>query len=481
MAAPSVVTTASEASRLSAPRHGDLPDLRVVALGGGTGLPTVLRGLRAGLFESYPWDPERDQTRLTAIATVADDGGSSGKLPRDLPASFPGDIRNCLLALADGDPALSDVFSFRFSGGSEVAVITKIETYIDKYVALSDSAYTLPLALWTMGTHIYNEFDAYPYLVITSLTKRSGKTRCSEVLSFLSANPRNFSAMSGAALYRVIEQEHPTIVFDEAETLSSEAASTQRSVLNVGYRKGQLIPRVGIRGAVENFDTYCPKMFVLIGDVYDTLKDRSIILPMRRQEPKERFLYTLAKNEGNAIAAELGRITRKNKAAILAQYQVHTGLDFLGDRDEEIWTPLFILAYMFCPDRMETLKHAAMDMATEKTADSKRYINLKDQEGKAVEEEYAQKLLIDLYGLFLDGSRVLSTVRALDGLRAIPVAPWRKFRGSGLSAHDLRNMLSRFGVKPVTVREPKAGKGEYGKVLRGYKKVDVERAVQSLK
>lgn len=96
-------------------------DLRVVALGGGTGLPTALRGLRAALFGSRPWDPERDQARLTAIATVADDGGSSGKLRASYQLPSPGDIRNCLVALAAGDPAMSAVFDFRFTRGHEVA------------------------------------------------------------------------------------------------------------------------------------------------------------------------------------------------------------------------------------------------------------------------------------------------------------------------------------------------------------------------
>ena len=100
MAVPSVVTTAHEAFSVNTPEDAALPALRVVALGGGTGLPTVLRGLRAGLFDSHPWDPARDPTRLTAIATVADDGGSSGKLRATYRLSSPGDVRNCLLALA---------------------------------------------------------------------------------------------------------------------------------------------------------------------------------------------------------------------------------------------------------------------------------------------------------------------------------------------------------------------------------------------
>src|SRR5207245_10743693 len=121
MAAASVVTIANEASRVNLPEEGGFPDLRVVALGGGTGLPTVLRGLRAGLFESYSWDPERDQARLTAVATVADDGGSSGKLRATYRLPSPGDVRNCLLALAGGDPTLSAVFAFRFAGAREMA------------------------------------------------------------------------------------------------------------------------------------------------------------------------------------------------------------------------------------------------------------------------------------------------------------------------------------------------------------------------
>ncbi len=95
-------------------------DLRIVALGGGTGLPVVLRGLRAALFSPGSWSPDRDRTRLTAIATVADDGGSSGKLRAAYRVPSPGDIRNCLLALADGDPAMADVFNFRFDGEGEV-------------------------------------------------------------------------------------------------------------------------------------------------------------------------------------------------------------------------------------------------------------------------------------------------------------------------------------------------------------------------
>ena len=90
---------------------------RVVALGGGTGLPIVLRGLRGLLFPSgQRWVAARHSGRLTGIVSVADDGGSSGRLRRAYGVLASGDIRNCLVALANGDPTLSEIFNFRFEG-----------------------------------------------------------------------------------------------------------------------------------------------------------------------------------------------------------------------------------------------------------------------------------------------------------------------------------------------------------------------------
>ena len=105
----------------SAGRQGALSLPRVVAVGGGTGLPVVLRGLKAAFFPpEWMWDADRDRDRLTAIVTVADDGGSSGRLREKYRVPPPGDIRNCLLSLSDADALMTAIFNFRFNGQGEV-------------------------------------------------------------------------------------------------------------------------------------------------------------------------------------------------------------------------------------------------------------------------------------------------------------------------------------------------------------------------
>lgn len=78
---------------------------KIVAIGGGTGLSTLLRGLK-----EY-------SANITAIVTVADDGGSSGRLRREMGVLPPGDIRNCLAALADEERLLTELFQYRFTAG----------------------------------------------------------------------------------------------------------------------------------------------------------------------------------------------------------------------------------------------------------------------------------------------------------------------------------------------------------------------------
>lgn len=84
--------------------------LRIVAIGGGTGLSTLLRGLKR-----YAQEPR--EVDITAVVTVMDDGGSSGRLRREFDVLPPGDIRNCMVALSEDEALLSKLFQYRFAAG----------------------------------------------------------------------------------------------------------------------------------------------------------------------------------------------------------------------------------------------------------------------------------------------------------------------------------------------------------------------------
>jgi len=106
---------------------------RIVVIGGGTGLATMLRGLK------------RHTSNLVAVVTVTDDGGSSGRLQREMGMLPPGDIRNCLVALADAEPLMTELFQYRFGeemdafnghsfGNLLIAAMTRITGDFEKAV-----------------------------------------------------------------------------------------------------------------------------------------------------------------------------------------------------------------------------------------------------------------------------------------------------------------------------------------------------------
>lgn len=92
-------------------RHLGMKPLRIVSIGGGTGLATLLRGLKRYARAA------QGAVEVTAVVTVTDDGGSSGRLRRDFDVLPPGDIRNCMVALSQDEALLAKLFNYRFAGG----------------------------------------------------------------------------------------------------------------------------------------------------------------------------------------------------------------------------------------------------------------------------------------------------------------------------------------------------------------------------
>jgi uncharacterized cofD-like protein len=91
--------------------------VRIVAIGGGTGLSTLLRGLKSHVAPQQGHNSHHPIADLAAIVTVTDDGGSSGRLRREYSVLPPGDIRNCMVAMSEDEALLSRLFQYRFHSG----------------------------------------------------------------------------------------------------------------------------------------------------------------------------------------------------------------------------------------------------------------------------------------------------------------------------------------------------------------------------
>ena len=111
------VSSTGEVLHLQIPPAESAEPVSIVTLGGGTGLSTLLRGLRDLVGELERREPSSVSPELAAIVTVTDDGGSSGRLRRDFDMLAPGDIRNCMVALAEDEALLSKLFRYRFEAG----------------------------------------------------------------------------------------------------------------------------------------------------------------------------------------------------------------------------------------------------------------------------------------------------------------------------------------------------------------------------
>ena len=142
--------------------------MRVVAIGGGTGLSTLLRGLREHVTPAGPSAKPGLISDLAAVVTVTDDGGSSGRLRKGFNMLPPGDLRNCMVALSEEEDLLAQLFAHRFRGGEAL----KGHNFGNLFVAAlteitGDFAHAIQLAskILAVRGHIYPVTTANATLV----------------------------------------------------------------------------------------------------------------------------------------------------------------------------------------------------------------------------------------------------------------------------------------------------------------------------
>ena len=343
---------------------------------------------------------------------------------------------------------------------TDVDALDAVAAVIRRFVVPPSDEALDAVVLFVAHTYAVDAADCSPYLHVTSAERRSGKTTMMEVLGELVAHPFPAASASAAAIYRGLNTGgiRRTLLLDEADAVfsrgpASESAEALRQVLNAGTRRGSArVMRSNERGGSESFDVFGPKVLSGIGELPDTLADRSLRIRMKRKtrsEPVERARYRDVQAAASAVrplVAEWAESVAETAGT------ARPGLpDVLSDRMQDAWEPLIALADLAGREWPDRARRAAVALWGDGDTDE-------DAGSLAV------RLLRDCHSAFGADER-LATPDLLRRLTDVDDAPWSSLDGSGLTPLSLSRLLKRYEVRPVKMRVH-----GYNEPVRGYKR-----------
>jgi hypothetical protein len=301
--------------------------------------------------------------------------------------------------------------------------------------ALLPSAGSRVCALWCLHTHAYDCFTVSPYLTITSPTPECGKTTLAAVIESVVASPVQASNISSAAVFRVIEKCHPTLIIDEADTFLREN-NELRGILNAGHRRNGFVIRVeGDNHQPRQFSVWCPKVIAMIGKPYPTLSGRSIIIELKRQtlvERKERFT-------DGGCNHELARKCARWAADKEDKLRSHQPLlpEILFNRSADNWLGLITIADLAGGEWPEIARQLATEAAVKKHDDVASVMLL-----HAVRKMFKEK-----------NTDRLASADIVDRLSRMDGSPWPEYRnGKAISVNQVANLLKEHNIQSRQVR-----------------------------
>lgn len=225
-----------------------------------------------------------------------------------------------------------------------VVLFNELTAALGRYLALPEGA-SEAMALWALFTHTFDAAEVSPRLALLSPLPECGKTTAFSILRCLAHKAMLASNFSPAVIFRAIEQYHPTLMMDEADTYM-EGRDDFRNILNSGHSPDGAVWRAdGAKYDPKGFSTWAPIAIAKIGKLPETLESRSIIIPMRRKRPDEP-VTPYRPDRDRPVLDELAR-----KCARWAKDNVQSlkGADplmpkQLTNRAADNWRPLFAIA-----------------------------------------------------------------------------------------------------------------------------------------
>ncbi len=324
------------------------------------------------------------------------------------------------------------------------ALLDELRSAVARFVLLPDQHTLDAVTLWIAATHLQQQFQHAPRLAITGPQKRCGKSRLLDVVDATVHRPILTVNATGAAIFRSISDEPPTLLVDEADTIFTGKASEQseilRGLLNAGHQRGRKAMRVsGKDMEIQEFSTFAMAALAGIGDLPDTIMDRAIVVRMRRRaagEHVDSFRSRDAEALGglrDRLAAWASTVAPRAKAADPAMP--------VEDRAADTWEPLVIVADLAGGHWPTSARTACRTMTAREAT-------------RPQEEDYAARLLVDIHAAFAQAGdpETLPTSRLIALLSCDEEGPWPTYMNRGLTPRYLQMLLRDFEISSKNYR-----------------------------
>lgn len=339
-------------------------------------------------------------------------------------------------------------------------LLEELEEVFKSYAVLPEHV-TTALALWCVFTYLIDVMDIAPILVISSPEKRCGKTTLLSILLKLVHRSLPASNISSAALFRTIETWKPTLIIDEADTFIKNSDDL-RGIINSGHTRptAYVIRTVGDDHTPKQFSTWGAKVIAVIGDVPDTINDRSIVISLKRKLKDEKIekIRNADPEIFNDLRSKLLRFANDN-AEIIKNIRPSFPADInISDRALDNWESLLAIAESAGEDWINNVYQAAQALSPNET----------DTTSDGIE------LLQDIQKIFIEENITeISTKNLIESLCEDEESRWTvynyKVNYKKITARQISKILKEYKIKSKNVR--------FGQeVVKGYEKKQFEDA-----
>ncbi|MFI9157100.1 DUF3631 domain-containing protein [Kitasatospora aureofaciens] len=327
-------------------------------------------------------------------------------------------------------------------------LLAQLRAQIAKFVILPSEQALDAATLWVAATHLQGSWQHAPRLAVVGPAKRCGKSRLLDVLTETVHQPVLTVNSTPAAVFRSITEEPPTLLVDEADTIfgspkMAEKNEEMRGLLNAGHQRARYVLRVvGNDHTPRRFHTFAMAAIAGIGDLPDTIMDRSIVIRMRRRAEGESVAPYRTKRDSPALHAIRDKIARWTAPLADRALCLEPSMP-VEDRAADTWEPLVIVADLAGGPWPRRARQACRRMVDAEVQTEE------DNPGGA-------RILADIRRIFHAASEPepdsMTTGQLLFALNGNEEAPWAESARGGLTPRALGAMLREFGIISGNVR-----------------------------